>query len=338
MKTKKRKLTLLRLVLSLFIVFVSSCSDDDDGSNPDSETVSASDITFNIAENPESNAVIGSFTATSSSTNLSYSIISQSDTGAVNIDEVSGEISVANRALFNFEERTLITLEVQAAVANTNLTAAATVTINITNITPEIWTGADLSFSKDANSDWTLPENQDQIFNNVVFTRQNNRPIYNYQWWIVNKGSDANSNDLSEEFWGFSGGTVDNPNPSGGTKSVRWAILNDDGVANPWDSSFNLYGTLGDPTHFYSFHNIASMIEILNDGLVYPVDVTDDFNIELSDGFDQYDFVVMPELVGINLACMLNGDDGETYYFTFKFTEWGSGGSGGAVAYLRSTP
>lgn len=194
-----------------------------------------------------------------------------------------------------------------------------------------IWNGADFTFSKASNADWTDGANQDRITSLVTFTRQNNAQIYNYQWWQDQGLNDPSNNDLFANFWNAAGDQMFTP--SGGTQGARWAILDDTGADNPWDASFDLFGTLGDSTHFYSFHNIATMIAELNDGNV-PVAVPDDFNVEIANGTIS-DFTNMPQLVGKNLGVWLVEED---IYLTLSFTEWGSGNSGGALGYTRSTP
>ena len=39
------------------------------------------------------------------------------------------------------------------------------------------------TFSKSTGDDWTLPAFQDKITDNVIITRQDSKPIYNYAWW-----------------------------------------------------------------------------------------------------------------------------------------------------------
>ncbi|MFD0861761.1 hypothetical protein ACFQ1M_06050 [Sungkyunkwania multivorans] len=196
-----------------------------------------------------------------------------------------------------------------------------------------IWTGPEMTFTKAANADWTLPENQDRISDSVTFTRQDNRQIYNYQWWQNNFGEDATGDDLFADFWDdVAPPSTKDFTATGGTKGVKWAILDSIGADNPWDENFAFYGTLGDPTHFYSFHNVATMIAQLNAGNTI-VSIPNDFDVE-TESFTA-DGTIMTELVGKNLGIWLVEED---IYLSFKFTEWGSGGSGGALSYTRSTP
>ncbi len=214
-----------------------------------------------------------------------------------------------------------------------------------------IWTGADITFSKAANADWTLPENQDQVTEKVAFTRQDSGPMYNYQWWQDTFGEDAvhvngTYSDLAADFWNYDYYAIkpfESIMASGGTKGVRWALLDNTGATNPgahWDD-FQFYGTLGNPTNFYSFHNVISMVTILEGYEVIPPDVIngvlDDFEISLDFQFvPSYTGASFPLIVGKKLGVWLVEED---IYFTLTFTEWGQGqNGGGSISYTRSTP
>ncbi len=193
----------------------------------------------------------------------------------------------------------------------------------------EIWTGPMITFTKDALADWALAVNQDKITEKIIFTRQNNKQLYNYQWWQDEFAQDVSSSDLKAEFWNFS--TALDFIPTGGTRGVRWAILDDTGADNPWDPNFNLYGTLGESTHFYSFHNVASIIRYLNEGNNVE-SVVDNFSINV--GGNIKTGTTMAELTGKKLGAWIVEDN---IYLTINFTDWGQD-NGGAVSYMRSTP
>lgn len=203
-----------------------------------------------------------------------------------------------------------------------------------------IWSGADITFTKAANTDWTLPENQDQITGKVIFTRQNSGPMYNYQWWQDTFGEDAvhnnsDSSDLTADFWNSEFSSIKDFTAimaSGGTKGVRWALLDDTGANIPgpaWDD-FPLYGTLGASTHFYSFHNLVAIITSLENGNAVN-QVLNDF--EIDSGQDAF----FDNITGKRLGVWLVEED---IYFTLTFTEWGNGiqNPGGPISYTRSTP
>lgn len=103
------------------------------------------------------------------------------------------------------------------------------------------------------------------------------------------------------------------------------------GETNPWNASFDMYGTLGDPTNFYSFHNIATMLTQLESGTL-PIAVPDSFNVEIEDG-GVVDGTEMVLLIGQDLGIWLVD---ENIYIKLTFTDWGQG-AGGSVAYTRST-
>ena len=202
--------------------------------------------------------------------------------------------------------------------------------VEITNI----WLGPMIPVSKPANADWTDPQYQDRITDKVVITRQNNRPFYNYQWWQDEFGQDPTSNDLKEDF--YNGTPTLNFTPTGGTKGIRWAILNNSGDHPEWDSNFTLYGTLGEPDHFYSLNNVVTMITNLNNSQ-NVTEVVNDFTIKVgNDG--ELSTPNFKNIVGIRLGAWLVEDN---IYVIFTFTSWGEGQgptpNPGAFSYERST-
>lgn len=204
-----------------------------------------------------------------------------------------------------------------------------------------IWDGDDLSFTKASNADWSLQANQDRITDDVWITRQNNRPIYNYKWWQETYSTDASGDDLQYEFQGDGGDHTPTQSftATGGTKGLRWAILDNTGATNTqnWEA-FSFYGTLGSPTHFYSFNNVVTMISLLERGEEVTINsVADNFivnNTSAEGTFDtngpSSDF---HEIVGKNLGVWI---EEENIYFTLTFNSWVSGG-GGDFSYTRST-
>ncbi len=202
-----------------------------------------------------------------------------------------------------------------------------------------IWNGEMMVFTKASNVDWTLPENQDRLTEKVTFTRQNRGPMYNYQWWQDTFGEDAvhvssQESDLVVDFWGLLYAEIKDVSLleplQGGTKGVRWALLDDTGVNNPntsWEN-FPLYGQLGDPIHFYSFNNIAAIIHSLENDT--PVsNVIDVFTID--NDVPAFFTNITNKRLGVWLV-------EEDIYLELTFTEWGSGNSGGSISYSRTTP
>jgi hypothetical protein len=91
--------------------------------------VTISDFTTTINENPVENASLGTVTTTGTSTK-SFSITTQTPTGALAIDAATGQLTVANRLLFDFETRTSITATVRVESQSEIKTASATITID----------------------------------------------------------------------------------------------------------------------------------------------------------------------------------------------------------------
>lgn len=95
-------------------------------------TVSVSDYTFNINENPTNQMLIGKIVGTTNVGNLSYSIESQSNNNALKIDATTGNLYVLTRSLFNFETNPTITAIVK--VSNNNVSAFSNVKINLKDL------------------------------------------------------------------------------------------------------------------------------------------------------------------------------------------------------------
>jgi hypothetical protein len=310
-------------LLSLLVLF-SACKDDEP-----IPKITAENFETTIDENPVSGMEIGALAVTTSKGSLTYTMKSESVAGAFAIGATTGKLTVLDASKFDFEVNPIL----YAVVHVKNGKAESDVNIKV-NLQKIIWTGPNITFTKAHGADWTLAVNQDRITDKVYFTRQNSRPLYNYKWWQDNFGSDASLDDLTDDFWDEDDSSREFTR-AGGTKGVRWAILDDTGSSTPaWDE-FTLYGTLGDPTHFYSFHNIASIIMYLEDdeivtgvhgnfGVVYG----EDNSVDTNSGTN------MEMLVGKKLGVWLMDED---IYLTLTFTHWGSGGGSNGVSYTRSS-
>lgn len=190
-----------------------------------------------------------------------------------------------------------------------------------------VWDGEDVSFTKENSADWTLEENQDRLTDNVWLTRQDRRPLYNYKWWQDNLNMDATNDQLQGDFWNVLDDAV------GGTRGVRWALLDDTGSTSNWDG-YN-YGVLGDSTYFYSFNNIIQIVEILEDeiGDFSTIEATSDFSVELNSiSYSSPD--IGRYIEGKKFGLWLQEED---IYLTVIFDSWGSGNEGGGFSYTRST-
>ena len=176
-KTLGSKLLLLNAVF-LF----QQCSKGDDAGNgygpapePLVVTVTASNFTTNLNENPAIGASIGTIQASTNSGSVRFSIVSQSDSGAISINTTTGQITVADASLFDYESRMVLTAVVR--VSSGSVSEDITVTINIIDIvevdvsTLTLWEGVPLTFTKDNGGDPTQSASQDRITDNVWLTR-----------------------------------------------------------------------------------------------------------------------------------------------------------------------
>ncbi len=111
----------------LFTVF--SCNNDDGEVVATSTEINLEDLAVTIDENPTEGQLVGTVLTDGSGT-LSFSITSQTPVGALSIASGTGELTVANAALFDFETNPVIT----ASVTVVNAASPATVTINLANI------------------------------------------------------------------------------------------------------------------------------------------------------------------------------------------------------------
>ncbi len=121
----KNPFKLINLLVLTLLLTAFGCSNDDDNT----VTINLQDLEVTVDENPTDGQVIGTVQSDSSSS-LTYSIASQTPDGALSIDISSGELTVADAALFDFETNSVITAIVSAEEA----VNAATVTITINNV------------------------------------------------------------------------------------------------------------------------------------------------------------------------------------------------------------
>ena len=201
-----------RLIRGLALFAISSsllvqCSKDEGGDNYATPTpneavsLSASDFSSSIDENPSQGAALGRVQATASSGTPNFSIINQSVAGAIAVSSNSGDITVADPALFDFETRQQITATVRVSVGNVSEEVTVTITINdvsevdVASLT--LWEGAPLTFSKPNGGSPSDADNQDRITDNVWLTRGDLGILYN----IATEGSANNDSSPAGTEW-----------------------------------------------------------------------------------------------------------------------------------------
>ena len=87
-------------------------------------------FTITVDENPENGQVLGSPVVSASGASLTFALSNQNPAGALAINANTGELSVANASLFDFEERSNITATLTATLGSVNRTAAITINLN----------------------------------------------------------------------------------------------------------------------------------------------------------------------------------------------------------------
>lgn len=127
MFTTKLQEWLPRLAIVLMI-FILSCNDDEEDILPLEITIAGFNAT--IDENPVTDTVLGTITAEVNRGNISYQLDAQTPANAMAIDAITGELTVADASLFNFEVSTTLTASVSAEAEGVSETANITITLN----------------------------------------------------------------------------------------------------------------------------------------------------------------------------------------------------------------
>ena len=125
----KTTLKILSSLILTLLLFTFSCSSDDDGGG--SSGINAQNLVTNFNENPAIGSSVGTIQAASNST-LSFSISSQTPSGALMINPSTGELTVANTTLFDFETNPVINATI--SIIDPDNTASATATINLNDV------------------------------------------------------------------------------------------------------------------------------------------------------------------------------------------------------------
>ncbi|MCB0494421.1 MAG: cadherin repeat domain-containing protein, partial [Cyclobacteriaceae bacterium] len=107
------------------LLITAGCKDDDN-----EVMISLEDLAVTVDENPETGYLLGTIVSDSSMP-LTFSIVSQTPNGAININEETGALTVATPALFDFETNPVITATISAEEAQN--TATVTITVNNVN-------------------------------------------------------------------------------------------------------------------------------------------------------------------------------------------------------------
>jgi len=150
------------LFLALSITFF-SCSDDDPA------TLDVVDFIASVDENQITNAVIGSVAATGTDGTFAYSITSQSPTGSIAIDASTGQITVADASVFDFETNPTITANVSVMGNSITETAAVTITLNDLDDLEFLLSDSKAAYTAANDGDWIVitEAEYNNLYNNL---------------------------------------------------------------------------------------------------------------------------------------------------------------------------
>ena len=120
------KLKIITLSILASLILTVGCSSDDDANTT---SINLQNLEVTIDENPTDGQVIG--TVLSNSTNpLTFSIVSQSPSGALEIDATTGELTVLDAGVYDFETNPTIT----AVISSSEAVNTENVTVKLVNV------------------------------------------------------------------------------------------------------------------------------------------------------------------------------------------------------------
>lgn len=119
-----------KIFFALILLTALSCSKDDDGNDEVIITVSTTDFNVTIDENPLSGQTLGTVQGTTNSGSVSFSVVSQTPNSAFAVDATTGELTVDNEMLYDFETNPTLTGVVKVANGNVSENSAITITLN----------------------------------------------------------------------------------------------------------------------------------------------------------------------------------------------------------------
>lgn len=167
-----RKPRLIYLIL-LVTYFIQSCEDSNDDVN-NAITISISDFTINIDENPTADLSLGTVQATTNQGSINFSITGQTPGQAIEINAATGEITVLTEGLFDYETNPIITGIVRAE--NSGISETAIITINLNDVN-EVVDDYKLLAVSDLGEVFEIGNNTGNIENIGQVDRENNSSI-----------------------------------------------------------------------------------------------------------------------------------------------------------------
>lgn len=132
-KSKMKKIGLKYLIIFITL-FTLSCEKSENITNEINNqiTVSIADFIVSIDENPSVGLSLGTIEATTNRGSLTFSIIQQTPSNAVEINSSTGEVTVLTESLFDYETHPIITGIVK--INNEAISATANITIILNDV------------------------------------------------------------------------------------------------------------------------------------------------------------------------------------------------------------
>lgn len=141
----KYKRLFFQFLFFLFVFGFFSCSKDSTSEDPITiVTISASNFSISIQENPSEGHLIGSIAATANQGSVSFTLLEQDPSDAFSVDAHSGAIIVSDSFLFNFELHPVLSGSVK--VQNGEVFKNVSVTINLIDVLETIVNIPDIHF------------------------------------------------------------------------------------------------------------------------------------------------------------------------------------------------
>jgi len=150
----KTTLKISKCIFLTILLFTFSCSSDDDGGGGNSG-INALNLITNFDENPTIGAIVGTIQASSGNT-LSFSITTQTPSGALSIDPSTGELKVADAGAFDFETNPILSATI--SILDLSDTTSVTATININNLDDiaSFLSTSEAAYTAAADGDWIV--------------------------------------------------------------------------------------------------------------------------------------------------------------------------------------
>lgn len=119
-----------KIFIALILLTALSCSKDDDGNDEVIITVSTGDFNVTIDENPLNGQSLGTVQGMTNSGSVSFSIVSQTLNSAFAVDATTGELTVDNEMLYDYETNPILTGIVKVATGDISENSEITIILN----------------------------------------------------------------------------------------------------------------------------------------------------------------------------------------------------------------